>query len=90
MLGISFTKCDNMASLDNLVTAFEVDSYVSDTEEVLGKAVNIPSLRSATKNAVKNAAKKWFGSSEQGRVIWCMEMTPRYVNGLPFVSLVLI
>ncbi|KAG9041439.1 hypothetical protein FS837_012270 [Tulasnella sp. UAMH 9824] len=77
--GVSFSKVDNMASLDNLVSAREVLSL--EPTESLGSAVPIPNLRIAYKGAIKAAAEKHFGSSEGGRVIWCMGMTPRMILG---------
>ncbi|KAG8949368.1 hypothetical protein FRC04_008603 [Tulasnella sp. 424] len=77
--GVSFTKVDNMASLDNLVSARTVLGL--EPAESLGPAVPIPSLRTAYKGAIKAAAEKHFGSSESGRVIWCMGMTPRMILG---------
>lgn len=77
--GVSFTKVDNMASLDNLVSAREV--LALEPTESLGPALPIPSLRIAYKGAIKAAAEKHFGSSEGGRVIWCMGMTPRMILG---------
>ncbi|KAG9003354.1 hypothetical protein FRB94_003177 [Tulasnella sp. JGI-2019a] len=77
--GITFTKCDNMASLDNLVSAFEVKSITPD--EVLGSAVSVQSIPPAYKAAILAAATKHFGSNTGGRVIFCMEMTPRVLLG---------
>ncbi|KAG8912432.1 hypothetical protein FRC01_005102, partial [Tulasnella sp. 417] len=77
--GVSYTKVDNMASLDNLVSAKEV--LAIEPTESLGPALPIPSLRIAYKGAIKAAAEKHFGSSEGGRVIWCMGMTPRMILG---------
>lgn len=77
--GITYTKCDNMASLDNLVAAREVLSIGADGEQ-LGKAVDIPSLRIAYKQAIIKA-QRHFGSTSADRVIWCMEMTPRVLLG---------
>lgn len=78
--GIRFTKCDNMASLDNLVSAYEVTSITSNTE-VLGAAVSVQSIPPAYKNAVLAAAEEHFGHKTGGRVIFCMEMTPRVLLG---------
>ncbi|KAG8890025.1 hypothetical protein FRB98_001460 [Tulasnella sp. 332] len=78
--GITFTKCDNMASLDNLVSAYEVTT-VTPNDEVLGAAVSIQSIPPAFKNAVLAAAEKHFGHKTGGRVIFCMEMTPRVLLG---------
>ncbi|EJU03031.1 hypothetical protein DACRYDRAFT_106209 [Dacryopinax primogenitus] len=77
--GVSFTKCDNVASLDALVSAREV--RWEKGEGVLGAAVDMPTLRRNARQAVKDAAEKYFGGSEEGRVIWCMEMSPRIYLG---------
>jgi hypothetical protein len=76
--GITFTKCDNMAALDNLASAFLVTFSGPGSDETIGEGVDIPSIRRAYKNAVKEAARKWFGDAN---VIWCMGMTPRVLLG---------
>ena len=43
--------------------------------------MNVATIRPAFKEAVKAAAKTFFGGDEEGRVIWCMEMTPRVFLG---------
>ena len=47
-----------MASLDNLSSAYEVASLSPTGDVARGKPVDIPILRTAYKNAVKDAAKK--------------------------------
>jgi len=86
--GIEFTKCDNLASLDNLQTANEVEFTFNENgswTETIGAAVNVASLRPLFKQAVQAAAKSAFGGEgtgdEEGRVIWCMEMSPRVLMG---------
>ncbi|KZT57220.1 glycoside hydrolase family 36 protein [Calocera cornea HHB12733] len=78
--GVTFTKCDNVASLESLVSAREV-KWEATGEEVLGEQVDMPTLRKNARQAVKDAAEKYFGGSEEGRVIWCMEMSPRIFLG---------
>lgn len=68
-----------MASLDNLMTAYEVIAI--DPEEVLWESVPVQSIPPAYKRAIINAAEKHFGSSTGGGVIFCMEMTPRVLLG---------
>ncbi|KAG8894403.1 hypothetical protein FRB99_001288 [Tulasnella sp. 403] len=81
--GITFSKCDNMASLDNLKDARELVSLTSPDEpqDILGRKVDIPSIRIAYKNAIRAAARKHFGPGTEGRVIFCMGMTPRVLLG---------
>ncbi|KZO96851.1 glycoside hydrolase family 36 protein [Calocera viscosa TUFC12733] len=78
--GITFTKCDNVASLESLVSAREV-RWEATGEEVLGEQIDMPTLRLNARQAVKDAAEKYFGGSEEGRVIWCMEMSSRIYLG---------
>lgn len=68
-----------MASLDGLASARELISITP--KEVLGPAVKVQTIRPAYKNAVIAAANKHFGGSTSGRVIFCMEMTPRVLLG---------
>jgi hypothetical protein len=75
--GVTFTKCDNMASIDHIVSAVEV-SFTKSGEEVMGKAVDIVALRKAYVQAVMTAAYESFGAAN---VIWCMGMTPRVLLG---------
>jgi hypothetical protein len=78
--GISYTKCDNMASLDNLASAVELASI--EPNEVLGAGVSVQSIRPAYKNAIIAAAGRHFGGTGTGgRVIFCMEMSPRVLLG---------
>lgn len=74
---MSFTKCDNMASIDHIASATEV-SFTDSGEEVIGAAVDVPSLRKAYVHAVMVAARESFGAEN---IIWCMGMTPRVLLG---------
>ncbi|ELU42183.1 raffinose synthase or seed inhibition domain-containing protein [Rhizoctonia solani AG-1 IA] len=75
--GITFTKCDNMASMDHIVSAIEV-TYSKSGEEIFGSSVDIVMLRKAYVQAVTSAALEAFGAAN---VIWCMGMTPRVLLG---------
>ncbi|KAG8732600.1 hypothetical protein FRC11_012419, partial [Ceratobasidium sp. 423] len=75
--GITFTKCDNMASIDHIISAVEV-TFTKSGEEVLGNSVDIVALRKAYVQAVTAAALESFGAAN---VIWCMGMTPRVLLG---------
>lgn len=87
--GISFTKCDNMASIDAIHSARTVtfspcpssSSNPHDLTETLGEEIDVPRIRVAYKEAVKAAATRHFGGADRGRVIWCMEMSPRVLLG---------
>ncbi|KZT33043.1 hypothetical protein SISSUDRAFT_445849 [Sistotremastrum suecicum HHB10207 ss-3] len=84
--GITFTKCDNVASFDSLRTAHTVSfssspSSSSNLVETLGEELSIPSIRVAYKEAILSAATRHFGNADRGRVIWCMEMSPRVLMG---------
>ncbi|KAG9011164.1 hypothetical protein FRB94_009090 [Tulasnella sp. JGI-2019a] len=74
--GCSFSKCDDTASLESFLEAYEV---VSLEPEVLGAAVSVQSIPPAYYAAVIAAAAKHFGSGTAtgGRVTFCMAMTPR-------------
>ncbi|CAE6476341.1 unnamed protein product [Rhizoctonia solani] len=75
--GISFTKCDNMASIDHIISAVEV-TFTKSGEEIFGNSVDIVALRKAYVQAVTTAALESFGAAN---VIWCMGMTPRVLLG---------
>ncbi|CAE6360545.1 unnamed protein product [Rhizoctonia solani] len=75
--GVTFTKCDNMASIDHIISAVEV-TYSKSGEEVIGSLVDIVTLRKAYVQAVTTAALEAFGAPN---VIWCMGMTPRVLLG---------
>jgi hypothetical protein len=75
--GVTFTKCDNMASIDHICSAVEV-TYNQQGEEVLGESVDLVTLRTSYVRAVVSAARKHFGVEN---VIWCMGMTPRILLG---------
>ncbi|QRW12995.1 raffinose synthase or seed inhibition domain-containing protein [Ceratobasidium sp. AG-Ba] len=76
--GVTFTKCDNMASIDHIVSAIEVSFPNPRSVEVPGDPVDVSELRKAYITAVKNAAREVFGAEN---VIWCMGMTPRLLFG---------
>ncbi|KAH7334989.1 glycoside hydrolase superfamily [Rhizoctonia solani] len=75
--GITFTKCDNMASIDHINSAVEV-TFAKSGEEVFGNSIDIVALRKAYVQAVTTAALESFGAAN---VIWCMGMTPRVLLG---------
>ncbi|KAF8599912.1 hypothetical protein BDV93DRAFT_525756 [Ceratobasidium sp. AG-I] len=75
--GVTFTKCDNMASIDQIASAVEV-SFTDSGGEVIGTAVDVPTLRKAYVHAVMVAAREHFGAEN---IIWCMGMTPRILLG---------
>jgi hypothetical protein len=75
--GITFTKCDNMASIDHITSAVEV-CFTQSGDEVTGELVDVPGLRKAYVQAVKAAAREAFGEEN---VIWCMGMTPKVLLG---------
>jgi hypothetical protein len=75
--GITFAKCDNMASIDHIISAVEV-TYSKSGEEILGSSIDIVTLRKAYVQAVTTAALEAFGAPN---VIWCMGMTPRVLLG---------
>ncbi|CUA67286.1 hypothetical protein RSOLAG22IIIB_07327 [Rhizoctonia solani] len=75
--GITFTKCDNMASIDHITSAVEI-TFAKSGEEVLGNSIDIVTLRKAYIQAVTTAALESFGAAN---VIWCMGMTPRVLLG---------
>jgi hypothetical protein len=75
--GVTFTKCDNMASIDHISSATEV-SFTQSGDEITGEPVEVPDLRKAYVRAVKTAAREAFGGEN---VIWCMGMTPRVLLG---------
>ncbi|KAF8747188.1 Raffinose synthase or seed imbibition protein Sip1, partial [Rhizoctonia solani] len=60
--GITFTKCDNMASMDHIVSAIEV-TYSKSGEEIFGSSVDIVMLRKAYVQAVTSAALEAFGAA---------------------------
>ncbi|KAG8716128.1 hypothetical protein FRC09_016037 [Ceratobasidium sp. 395] len=75
--GITFTKCDNMASIDHINSAVEA-SFAGPWTEISGDSVNISELQGAYVRAVKEAAREAFGEEN---VIWCMEMSPKLLLG---------
>ncbi|CAE6522317.1 unnamed protein product [Rhizoctonia solani] len=75
--GITFTKCDNMASIDHIISAKEI-TLTKSGQEILGNSIDIVALRKAYVQAVTTAALESFGAAS---VIWCMGMTPRVLLG---------
>ncbi|KAG8739099.1 hypothetical protein FRC10_006139 [Ceratobasidium sp. 414] len=75
--GVTFAKCDNMASIDHIASAVEA-SFIGPWREIPGEPVDIPQLKEAYVRAVKAAARESFGEEN---VIWCMGMTPRMLLG---------
>ncbi|KAJ1306273.1 hypothetical protein OPQ81_010976 [Rhizoctonia solani] len=75
--GVTFTKCDNMASIDHIASAVEV-TFTKPGEEFLGNSIDIVTLRRAYVQAVTTSALESFGAAN---VIWCMGMTPRVLLG---------
>ncbi|KAG9101537.1 hypothetical protein FRC06_002955 [Ceratobasidium sp. 370] len=75
--GVTFAKCDNMASIDHIVSAVEA-SFIGPWMEIPGDPVDVPQLKEAYVRAVKAAARESFGEEN---VVWCMGMTPRLLLG---------
>ncbi|KAG9097895.1 hypothetical protein FS749_005127 [Ceratobasidium sp. UAMH 11750] len=75
--GITFVKCDNMASIDHISSAVEI-SFMGPWREIQGESVDIPQLKESCVRAVRAAARESFGEEN---VVWCMGMTPRLLLG---------